>query len=268
MKRLTALSITVLLIVSMLLTNAACSASDKSFILATTTSTYDSGLLDFILPVFEEKTGWEVKVVSVGTGAAMQHGRDGEADVLLVHARSQEDAFIADGYATERFDVMYNDFVIVGPADGPLQHSTSIAQTLSAIYEQNLLFMSRGDESGTHTRELALWKKLDLTPEDNEGYRETGQGMGDTLGMTSEMNAYTLSDRATWLSYSNKGNLVIICENDPELLNPYGVIIVSSTKKPNGAQLFVEWIRSAETQTLIGSFGVAEYGQSLFFPDA
>ncbi|MCL2628526.1 MAG: substrate-binding domain-containing protein [Oscillospiraceae bacterium] len=272
MKRKIALSTAVIVILSMMLM-LLCACGDAknesgTITLATTTSTYDSGLLDFILPVFTEKTGWEALVVSVGTGAAMQLGRDGEADVLLVHARSQEDAFVADGFAEARFDVMYNDFVVVGPSDGALSYSRDISETFTAISEQNLLFISRGDESGTHTRELSLWSKLGLTPEDNSGYRESGQGMGATLGMAAELNAYTLADRATWLSYSNKGNLVIICENDPDLLNPYGVLIVSSTLEPVGAQKFVDWIRSAETQALIGSFGVEEFGQSLFFPDA
>ena len=266
-----ALSIAVLLILSMsLLMVSACTDKDSggTIILATTTSTEDSGLLDFILPVFKEKTGWDVRVVSVGTGAAIQLGRDGEADVLLVHARSQEDAFVADGYAEARFDVMYNDFVVVGPSTGVLSHSTNVSDTFKAILDQNLLFVSRGDESGTHTRELSLWNKLGVDPEDNDGYRESGQGMGATLGMAAELEAYTLADRATWLSYSNKGNLVIVCENDPDLLNPYGVIIVSSTLEPVGAQKFVDWIRSDEAQELIGSFGIDKFGQSLFFPDA
>jgi len=257
----------IVLVMSLLLLSA-CSERDTSIVLATTTSTYDSGLLDYILPVFTEKTGWDVRVVSVGTGAAMQLGRDGEADVLLVHARSQEDAFVADGFAEARYDVMYNDFVVVGPSDGLISHNTNVATTFTAILEQHLPFVSRGDESGTHTRELSLWSKLGFDPTDNEGYIESGSGMGDTLGMTAEMEAFTLADRATWLSYPNKRNLIIVCENDPELLNPYGVIIVSSTRVQKGAELFVDWIRSAETQELIRSFGIEEFGQSLFFPDS
>jgi len=239
-----------------------------TFILATTTSTDDSGLLDFILPVFTEVTGWEVQVVSVGTGAALQLGRDGEADVLLVHARSQEDEFVADGYAEERFDVMYNDFVVVGPDGGEISHNADVATTFSDIFELNLPFVSRGDDSGTHTRELSIWKKLEHDPEDNENYIESGQGMGATLGMAAEMEAYTIADRATWLAYADTGNLVIVCEGDPGLLNPYGVMVVATTLEPIGAQAFVDWIISPEAQELISTFGVEEYGQPLFFPDA
>ena len=194
-----------------------------SIVLATTTSTDDSGLLDFILPVFTFDTGWDVQVISVGTGAALQLGRDGEADALLVHARAQEDQFVADGYATERFDVMYNDFVVVGPDGGAISHNSDIEKTFTDILEQNLHFISRGDESGTHTRELQIWNALSIDPEDNDNYLESGQGMGATLGMAAQMDAYTLADRATWLAYGDKGNLVIVCEGNPRLLNPYGV---------------------------------------------
>ena len=239
-----------------------------TIMLATTTSTDDSGLLDFILPVFTEETGWDVKVTSVGTGAALQLGRDGEADVLLVHARSQEDQFVADGYAEERHDVMYNDFVVVGPDGGAISHNDSIEKTFTDILEQNLPFISRGDESGTHTRELQLWSALDADPEDNSGYLESGQGMGATIGMAVEMEAYTLSDRATWLAYADVGDLVIVCEGSPRLLNPYGVIVVSTTEEPVGAQAFVDWIISPAAQELIASFGVEQFGQPLFFPDA
>ena len=239
-----------------------------TIILATTTSTDDSGLLDFILPVFTEETGWEVQVISVGTGAALQLGRDGEADVLLVHARAQEDQFVADGYAESRHDVMYNDFVVVGPNGGAISHNSEIEQTFKDILEQNLQFVSRGDESGTHTRELQIWDALGLDPEDNSNYIESGQGMGATLGMAAEMDAYTLADRATWLAYTNVGNLVIVCEGNPRLLNPYGVMVVSTTLEPTGAQKFVDWIISASAQQLISTFGVEQFGQPLFFPDA
>jgi len=207
-------------------------------------------------------------VISVGTGAAIQLGRDGEADVLLVHARAQEDLFVEEGFAERRYDVMYNDFVVVGPNNGPISHNDDMLQTLTDILEQNLLFVSRGDESGTHTRELQLWGAIEAAPEDNSNYIESGQGMGATLGMAAEMEGYTISDRATWLSYADKGNLTIVCEGSPRLLNPYGVMVVSSTLKPVGAQLFVDWMISPSTQELIASFGVAEFGQSLFFPDA
>jgi len=239
-----------------------------TIVLATTTSTDDSGLLDFILPVFTEETGWDVQVISVGTGAALQLGRDGEADVLLVHARAQEDQFVEDGFAKERFDVMYNDFVVVGPDSGAISHNEDIEQTFTDILEQSLHFISRGDESGTHTRELQLWGALELDPESNENYIESGQGMGATLGMAVEMDAYTLADRATWLAYPDTGNLIIVCEGSPRLLNPYGVMIVATTLEPTGAQAFIEWIISPPAQQLIAVFGIEEYGQPLFFPDA
>ena len=239
-----------------------------TIVLATTTSTDDSGLLDFILPVFTEETGWDVQVISVGTGAALQLGRDGEADVLLVHARAQEDQFVEDGFAKERFDVMYNDFVVVGPDAGAISYNGDIEQTFTDILEQNLHFISRGDESGTHTRELQIWDSLELSPESNENYLESGQGMGATLGMAVEMDAYTLADRATWLAYPDTGNLVIVCEGNPRLLNPYGVLIVATTLEPIGAQAFIDWIISPPAQQLISTFGIDEYGQSLFFPDA
>ena len=244
-------------------------AAETGFItLATTTSTYDSGLLDFILPVFTEDTGWEIRVISVGTGAALQHGRDGEADVLLVHARAEEDRFVAEGYAERRFDVMYNDFVIVGPSDGPIAHNSDIQQTFMDILEQNLPFVSRGDNSGTHMRELQIWEALEANPEDNTAYIEVGQGMGATLSMTVEMEAFTLSDRATWLAHADTGDLVIVCEGDELLLNPYGVMVVASTLEPVGAQAFIDWITSPDIQNLISTFGVEEFGQPLFFPEA
>ena len=271
MKRKIMLSVAVIIILSMsLFMLAACSSEEEAgtIILATTTSTDDSGLLDFILPVFTEETGWDVQVISVGTGAALQLGRDGEADVLLVHARAQEDQFVTDGFAESRHDVMYNDFVVVGPNGGVISHNSDIEKTFSDILEQNLPFVSRGDESGTHTRELQIWTALGLDPEDNDNYIESGQGMGATLGMAAEMDAYTLADRATWLAYTDVGNLVIVCEGNPRLLNPYGVMVVATTTQPVGAQKFIDWIISPSTQQLIGTFGVEQYGQPLFFPDA
>jgi len=270
MKKNSVLSLAVVIILCMsLLAVAACSSSTPgTIILATTTSTYDSGLLDFLLPVFTQETGWEVKVISVGTGAALQLGRDGEADALLVHARAQEDQFVADGYAERRYDVMYNDFIIVGPSGGAISYNENVDHTFTDMLELNLPFISRGDESGTHARELQIWSGLGLDPEDNDNYFESGQGMGATLGMAAEMNAYTLSDRGTWLAYSDVGNLVIICEGHPRLLNPYGVMVVASTLEPEGAQAFVDWIRSQVAQELIATFGVAEFGLPLFLPDA
>ncbi|MCL1913792.1 MAG: substrate-binding domain-containing protein [Eubacteriaceae bacterium] len=243
-----------------------------TIILSTTTSTEDSGLLAYILPVFTEQTGWEVDTIAVGTGAALQMGRDGQADVLLVHSRPDEDTFVSDGYAEMRYDVMYNDYVIVGPAGGEIAYSEDVAETFAAIAAQELPFVSRGDDSGTHKKELAVWKSLGITPESNTGYTSAGQGMGATLGMAKEMEAYTLADRATWLSYADKGNLEIVCEKSELLLNPYGVIPVSGTVdeqiNTEGGQAFADWITSQPAQDLIATFGVEEYGQPLFYPDA
>ena len=239
-----------------------------TIILATTTSTEDSGLLSYLLPYFYEETLWEVQVVSVGTGAALQIGRDGDADVLLVHARALEDQFVADGYAQRRYDIMYNDFVVVGPRDGILSHNNDIEMTFATILQENLRFISRGDESGTHVRELEIWEALGLNPRENGSYYEIGDGMGATLGMAIELDAYTLSDRATWLNRPDHGNLIIICEGSPNLLNPYGIIIVSTTEEPIGSRIFVNWMLSERGQYLIGQFGVAEFGSPLFFPEA
>ena len=241
-----------------------------NIILGTTTSTNDSGLLGFILPVFTAETGWTVDVVSVGTGAALQLGRDGQADVLLVHAKEQELQLVAEGHGLERFDVMYNDFVVVGPK-GSLAHSEDINKTFRAIADQGLAFVSRGDNSGTHIMERSLWERIGVDTASLANYVSVGQGMGATLGMANEMQAFTLTDRATWLS--QKGlDLEIVCERDGALLNLYGVIAVNPEKSPKinaeGAQDFVRWILSPSTQRLIGSFGQAEFGESLFTPNA
>ena len=239
-----------------------------TLILGTTTSTYDAGLLDFLLPYFAEETGWNVHIISVGTGAAMQLGRDGEVDVLLVHARALEDQFVADGYAERRYDIMYNDFIVVGPADGAIAHNTPIEETFRTILEDNLQFISRGDNSGTHVRELDIWEALDLEPLGNYNYLEAGSGMGATLTMTIEMEAFTLSDRATWLNLPDRGNLVIVSEGSLDLLNPYGIMIVNTTLEPEGSRIFVDWMLGERGQYLIGQYGVAEFGSPLFFPEA
>jgi len=241
-------------------------------ILSTTTSTEDSGLLAYILPVFTEETGWEVDTIAVGTGAALQMGRDGQADVLLVHSRPDEDKFIEEGYAEKRYDVMYNDYVIVGPKGGSIAYNQDVEETFQTIAGSNLVFVSRGDDSGTHKKELSIWKILGVDPESNTEYVSAGQGMGATLGMAKEMNAFTLVDRATWLSYADKGDLEIVCEKSKDLLNPYGVIPVSASVNDlintEGGQAFADWITSQSTQELIATFGVAEFGQPLFIPDA
>ena len=239
-----------------------------TIVLATTTSTYDSRLLDFLLPIFTEETGWRVQVVSVGTGAALQIGRDGEADVVLVHARALEDQFVEEGYAKRRYDIMLNTFVILGPADGPIPVNYHIVGIFTYIVYNNLPFVSRGDNSGTHVRELALWNALDLNPEDNENYISVGDGMGVTLTLAIELDAYVLSDNATWLKRPDHGNLAIIHSGGADLANFYGIMIVSQAREPDGARIFVDWMLGERGQYLIGTFGVEEFGLPLFLPTA
>lgn len=240
-------------------------------ILATTTSTQDSGLLDVILPDFTRKTGWEVEPVAVGTGEALKMGENGEADVLLVHAKAKEEEYMKAGYGVKRYDVMYNDFVVAGPA-GKIKKNEDVKSTFQSIFDNQFAFVSRGDDSGTDTKERSIWKSMNLTPGDNPNYISSGQGMGATLLMADEKGAYTLSDRATWLTTKEKTSLDIICEKDTQLLNYYGVIAVNPDLNPKinaeGAKAFVDWILSDDTQKLIGSFGMDEYGQSLFTPNA
>ncbi|MBX7251430.1 MAG: substrate-binding domain-containing protein [Candidatus Promineofilum sp.] len=249
--------------------------------LATTTSTADSGLLDAILPGFEAAYNARVDVVAVGTGQAIEIGQAGDADVILVHARAREDAFVEEGSGLARYDVMYNDFIIVGPTDDPagVQGMTSAAEALAAIAAAEAPFASRGDDSGTHTKELSLWEKAGVTPE-GDWYNSLGQGMGETLTFANESNAYTLTDRGTYLSMSaTLPNLAImvggdsIADNaDSALLNPYGVIPVNPELSANInaelAQQFVDWLISPEVQEQIGQYGVEEFGQPLFYPNA
>lgn len=247
----------------------------KDFIiLSTTTSTENSGLLAYILPKFTEKTGIEVKVVAVGTGKALQMGMDGEADVLLVHAKPSEEAFVAEGHGVERFDVMYNDFVIIGPDADPAdlrETGAEIVPSFKKLFVSQAPFVSRGDDSGTHKKEKSLWTAADLTPE-GDYYVSAGKGMGDVIQMADEMQAYTMSDRATYLSMSDKIDLKIIVEGDPILFNQYGVIAVDPNKNEQinkaGANAFIEWLLSAETQEMISGFGVEKFGQPLFVPNA
>jgi tungstate transport system substrate-binding protein len=242
--------------------------------LATTTSTEDSGLLEYLLPQFESETGVEVEVIAVGTGQALQLGRDGNADVLLVHARTQEDEFMRAGHGVRREDVMYNDFVIVGPASDPagIRGLTRAAEAFEIIAEAQSFFISRGDESGTHLMEISIWKAAGIEPA-GDWYISAGQGMGEVLTMADEQLAYTLSDRATYLARARQGlDLAILVEGDPMLFNPYGVIAVNPAKTPQinaeMAQRFIDWIISVPVQERIKAFGVAEYGQSLFIPDS
>jgi len=194
----------------------------------------------------------------------MQLGRDGKADVLLVNARAGEDRFVEEGYAEMRCDVMYNDFLIVGPGGGVFSQNLNLEQTLIYIYEYALPFVSRGDDSGTHIKELQLWEALEYVPEENSGYISAGQGMGATLGMAAELEAFTLTDRAAWLTYPDVGNLMIVCEGDEQLLNPYGVMAVSSSPFPDGAQAFIDWILSPDAQWMISWYGAEDFGQPLF----
>jgi tungstate transport system substrate-binding protein len=244
-------------------------------VLATTTSTEDSGLLDFILPDFEQQDGVKVDVIAVGTGQAIQLGKDGNADVLLVHARSQEDEFMANKDGTRRKDVMYNDFIIIGPEDDPvgIKGMTDAAEAFKKIAETESPFISRGDKSGTHTKELSVWKKAGIEEPAGDWYISSGQGMGEVLTMANEQLAYTLSDRATYLARTKEGlDLPILVEGDKALLNPYGVIAVNPEKNPNinaeEAQKFIDWIISVPVQEKIQSFGIEDFNQSLFIPDS
>lgn len=242
--------------------------------LATTTSTENSGLLGALLPTFEKDTGYKVHTIAVGTGKALRMGRDGDVDVLLVHALKAEKTFIAEGHGEARFDVMYNDFVIVGPKKDAANVATTktIAAALDAIYNTNNKFISRGDDSGTHKKEQGLWKAAHNQPDTKKDrwYLEAGQGMGKVLQMAGELDAYTITDRGTWLAYKSKSPLKIVFEGDTQLFNPYGIIAVSPKKYPDlnnaGAQSLIKWITSEKGQKMIGEFKVS--GKVLFIPSA
>jgi tungstate transport system substrate-binding protein len=248
----------------------------QSMILATTTSTYDSGLLTFLVPIFESANHVKVKIVSVGTGQAIATGRKGDADILLVHARAQEDLFMADGYGLFRKDVMYNDFVIVGPPDDPasIKGMTDVTTAFRQIAAVDATFISRGDKSGTNTKELDIWKTADIAPAGKSWYLSAGQGMGEVLMMTDEMQAYTLTDRATYLAYEKSGkiDMPVLVEGSQGLLNPYGIIPVNPARYPSVkvdlAIRFADFMTGLPGQQLIKSFGIDTYGQSLFFPDS
>ena len=249
-------------------------AERRSIILQSTTSTANSGLYNHILPLFEKATGIRVHVVAVGTGQAIRNAKAGDGDVLLVHAKSAEERFVADGYGVARFDVMYNDFVIVGPASDPARvaGSATVVAALKKIATSKTLFASRGDESGTHKKERALWRAagIDPTPASGKWYRETGSGMGATLNIGIGMNALILTDRATWLTFKNKRSHVVLVEGDPALFNQYGVILVNPMKHPHikakDGQAFIDWLLSARGQGAIASYKRA--GRQLFFPNA
>ena len=250
-------------------------AQDKSIVVASTTSTQDSGLFGHILPMFKAKTGIDVKVVSQGTGQALDTGRRGDADVVFVHAKAQEEKFLADGFGVKRYAVMYNDFILIGPKNDPagIKRSKDIVAALKTIKTKAAPFISRGDKSGTHAAELALWKaaNIDVAGTDKGSwYKEIGQGMGAALNTASASNAYVLADRGTWISFKNKGDLLIAVEGDKRLFNQYGVILVNPAKHPNVkkdlGQQFIDWLVSAEGQKAIADYKID--GQQLFYPNA
>lgn len=285
--------LSLLLVLAMAFTFAACGSTEEPeapapegpaeiqgrILLATTTSTKDSGLLDYILPEFTYTTGWEVDVISVGSGEAMAMGEAGEADVLLVHSPKDEAAFVENGHADAdgRFDVMFNDFVIIGAMEDPsgilTAANTDAVAAFKKIYEDGAAFISRGDESGTHKKELSIWAKAELTPA-ADWYVEAAAGMGDVIVMADEMKAYTISDRATWLNLGENTELQVVSEKDSSgiLNNQYGVICVNPEKNAEinaaGAKDFQNWILSEEIQAMIGTYGVEEFGAPLFTPNA
>jgi tungstate transport system substrate-binding protein len=253
--------------------SAGACAEEKSIVVASTTSTQDSGLFGYLLPIFKKKTGIEVKVVAQGTGQALDTARRGDADVVFVHAKAQEEKFLAEGFAEKRFDVMYNDFVLVGPKADPAGiKGDDIETALRAIAAKGAPFVSRGDRSGTHVAELALWKQARVDPSSAKGgwYREIGQGMGAALNTANAMGAYVLSDRGTWISFANKGDLAIVVEGDKRLFNQYGVMLVNPQKFPHVkkefGQAFVDWLISRDGQAAIAGYKID--GQQLFFPNA
>jgi tungstate transport system substrate-binding protein len=249
-------------------------AQDKSIVVASTTSTQDSGLFGHLLPLFKAKTGIDVRVISQGTGQALDTGRRGDADVVFVHAKSQEEKFVAEGFGVKRLPVMYNDFVLIGPKSDPakVNGSKDIAAALVKIKNAGAAFISRGDKSGTHSAELNLWKAtgVDIAKDKGPWYRDIGQGMGAALNTASASNAYVLADRGTWLSFKNRGDLVISVEGDKRLFNQYGVMLVNSAKHPHVkkdlAQSFIDWLVSPEGQRAISDYKIN--GEQLFFANA
>jgi tungstate transport system substrate-binding protein len=249
-------------------------AQSKTIILATTTSTQDSGLLDVLLPIFEKKTSYFVKTIAVGSGQAMAMGQKGEADVLLVHSPDAEKKFISEGYGINRRLIMHNDYIIVGPSEDPakMKGIKSSSEAFKKIASGKALFLSRGDNSGTHSKEKAIWKAAGINPEGEKWYQQTGLGMGQTLSVASEKKGYTLADRGTYLALKKNLGLDILVEGDTILLNIYHVIEVNPAKWPKvnsaGAKAFADFMVAKETQDIIKTFGVDKFGSPLFFPDA
>jgi len=251
-------------------------AQQKALILATTTSTQDSGLLDVLVPIFEKQTGYFVKTISVGSGQAMKMGEKGEADVLLVHSPESEKAFVSQGFGFNRKLVMHNDFILLGPANDPakIRGAKSAAEAFKRIAQTGALFLSRGDNSGTHAKEKGLWKAAGIAPDGQRWYHQTGLGMGETLNVAAEKRGYLLADRGTYLALDKKRRLglEILVAGEPKLLNIYHVIEVSPAKWPKvnsaGAKAFSDFMVSGKTQEIISHFGTKEFGSPLFFPDA
>jgi tungstate transport system substrate-binding protein len=249
-------------------------AQQKNIILSTTTSTQDSGLLDVLIPIFEKKTGYFIKTIAVGSGQAMAMGQKGEADVLLVHSPAAEKKFVAEGYGVNRRLVMHNDYIVVGPAEDPakIKGMKATTEVFKKIASAGGLFLSRGDNSGTHAKETSIWKAAGINPEKEKWYQQTGLGMGQTLNVTSEKKGYTLADRGTYLALKKNLSLDILVEGDAILLNIYHVIEVNPAKWPKvnaaGARAFADFMVSKEVQDMVKTFGVDKFGSPLFFPDA
>ncbi len=249
-------------------------AQDKSIVVASTTSTQDSGLFEYLLPIFTQKTGITVKIVAQGTGQALDTGRRGDADVVFVHAKSAEEKFLAEGEGVKRFPVMYNDFVLIGPTSDPagIKGMKDVAKALQTIKDKQASFISRGDRSGTHIAELNLWKDSSIDIEKDKGgwYKSIGQGMGAALNTAGASDAYVLSDRGTWIHFKNKSGLQILVDGDKRMFNQYGVILVNPTKHPNVkkelGQEFIDWLVSPDGQKTIANYKIE--GQQLFYPNA
>jgi tungstate transport system substrate-binding protein len=249
-------------------------AQGKNIVMATTTSTQDSGLLDVLIPIFEKKTGYFMKTIAVGSGQAMAMGQKGEADVLLVHSPAAEKKFVAEGYGINRRIIMHNDYIVVGPSEDPakIKGIKGTPEVFKKIASAGSLFLSRSDKSGTHSKEMAIWKEAGINPEGQKWYQQTGLGMGQTLNVTSEKKGYTLADRGTYLALKKNLSLDILAEGDAILLNVYHVIEVNPAKWPKvnaaGAKAFADFMVSKEVQDIIKTFGVDKFGSPLFFPDA
>ncbi|HOF28456.1 MAG TPA: substrate-binding domain-containing protein [Anaerolineaceae bacterium] len=267
MKRLALL----LICVGLLFSAAACKKEpvNKVIQMSTTTSVNDSGLMAYLQPVFEKETGYTLEITSAGTGAAIEKGRTGDADILLVHSKSQEEAFIGEGFEETRIPFMYNFFVIVGPADDPagVAGKATAAEAFQAIADSGSPFISRGDESGTHNKEKAIWSSISIDPTGQAWYESTGAGMGATLTVANEKQAYTISDKATFLAHEN--TLSLLLEETDDMKNTYSVIAISAKRfadtNTDGAQAFIDWLKTDTARKMIAEFGVAEYGEPLFF---